>query len=282
MNETAENFAEMVDILITTSAQNPSMHMMVSLRSDWDTASLFIHMGRDHGLPGYTNYLKQCENLTISRFEDLKKAGFTTEYIKALKYLYSVPQDIDILVGALLERAIPGAIVGPTFKCLLKNQFILLKQSDRFWYENDLPPSSLTTEQLNEIKKMSVAGLLCANTDDLDKVQPKAFVKEDPYLNARISCDQYPLPQLTAWLEMDHMSDLSEDLLMEALAKAEQDVLERRKTEYQLWANVGGVDPKSPAGTAASFSKPNKQALKLANSSLLFEFASNEIINSLM
>lgn len=45
---------------------------------------------------------------------------------------------------------------------------------------------------------------------------------------------------------------------------------------------VGGIDPKSPAGTAASFSKANKQALKLANSSLLLEFASNEIINSLM
>jgi peroxidase len=81
---------------------------------------------------------------------------------------------------------------------------------------------------------------------------------------------------------MDHMADLSEDLLMEALVKAEQDVLQRRKTEYELWATVGGIDPKSPAGTAASFSKANKQALKLANTSLLFEFASNEIINSLM
>ena len=100
--------------------------------------------------------------------------------------------------------------------------------------------------------------------------------------NARISCDQHPLPQLTAWLEMDHMADLSEDLLMEAITKAEQDVLQRRKTEYELWSTVGGIDPKSPAGTAASFSKPNKQALKLANTSLFFEFASNEIINSLM
>lgn len=45
---------------------------------------------------------------------------------------------------------------------------------------------------------------------------------------------------------------------------------------------VGGVNPKSPQGTAASFSKANKNALKLANTSLLFEFASNEIINSLL
>lgn len=44
---------------------------------------------------------------------------------------------------------------------------------------------------------------------------------------------------------------------------------------------VGGLDPKSPAGTAAAFSKANRQALVLANSSHFLEFTSNEIINSL-
>ena len=33
------------------------------------------------------------------------------------------------------------------------------------------------------------------------------------------------------------------------------------------------MDPKSPQGTAAAFSKANKQALHMANSSLLLEFA---------
>lgn len=119
--------------------------------------------------------------------------------------------------------------------------------------------------------------------------------------NVRLSCEQHTLPQLTPWLEMDHMTDLTEDILMRALSKAEQDVLERRKMEYEVWStgtvkmlikanrqkhffliSVGGIDPKSPGGTAAAFSKANRQALKLANSSLLFEFASNEIVNSLV
>lgn len=37
------------------------------------------------------------------------------------------------------------------------------------------------------------------------------------------------------WLEMDHMTDLSEEMLMDALAKAEQEVLQRRKMEYEVW-----------------------------------------------
>lgn len=44
--------------------------------------------------------------------------------------------------------------------------------------------------------------------------------------------------------------------------------------------SAGGVDPKSPMGTAASFSKANKNALLLANTSLFFEYATNEILSS--
>lgn len=43
----------------------------------------------------------------------------------------------------------------------------------------------------------------------------------------------------------------------------------------------GAVDARSPDGTAASFSKANRNALHLANSSLFYELASNEILNTL-
>ncbi|XP_050297990.1 uncharacterized protein LOC126737238 [Anthonomus grandis grandis] len=284
VNKTAETFAEMIDILITEHAQKPSMHLSAPLRKDWDTSSLFIHMSRDHGIPGYVKMVEFCRNSTFPKppkFEELKSFGIRPEYIKALKYIYNRTENIDLLVGVLLETPLPGAIVGPTLNCLLTEQFTLLKKSDRFWYENDLPPSSLTTSQLSEIKKITLSGLLCANTDDLKEIQPKAFVIEDQYLNGRISCEQHALPNLVEWAEMDHMVDVSEELLMGALAKAEQRLLDRRKMEYHVWSTVGGVDPKSPHGIAAAFSKANKQALKLANTSLLLEFASNEILNSL-
>ncbi|XP_030764451.1 uncharacterized protein LOC115888752 [Sitophilus oryzae] len=284
LNESAQTFAEMVDILISLPAQTPSVHMMVPLRKNWDTSALFIHMGRDHGISGYTSYIQYCSNTTYSLrpgFEDLSPL-ISPENIQKLKKLYGSPDNIDLIVGAILETPLPGAVVGPTFNCLLKEQFSLLKESDRFWYENDLPPSSLTADQIKQIKKVSLAGLLCANTDDLDRIQPKAFVQEDVFLNTRISCEQYSLPDLSEWVEMDYMADLSGDLLMEALAKAEQEVLARRKMEYKVFTEIGGVDPKSPQGIAASFSKANTNALKLANTSLLFEFASNEIVNSLL
>lgn len=49
-----------------------------------------------------------------------------------------------------------------------------------------------------------------------------------------------------------------------------------------FFENVGGsIDARSPDGTAASFSKANKNALKIGNSSLFLEFVSNEIVNSI-
>ena len=60
--------------------------------------------------------------------------------------------DIDLWVGGLFEslpnedntnRANNG-VLGPTFACLLANQFLDLKRGDRFFYEN-APNSTLNT-----------------------------------------------------------------------------------------------------------------------------------------
>lgn len=89
MNETAENFAEMVDILIRHPAQEPTMHMNVKLRLDWDTSTLLTHMGRDHGIPGYAKFVEHCrkEKLT-GDFEQFSQFGIDTDGIKILKTLY--------------------------------------------------------------------------------------------------------------------------------------------------------------------------------------------------
>ena len=50
--------------------------------------------------------------------------------------------DIDLFVGGLAERPLSGAVVGPTFGCLLGQQFQILKKGDRFWFENNIPPSA--------------------------------------------------------------------------------------------------------------------------------------------
>jgi len=57
--------------------------------------------------------------------------------------LYRRVEDIDLMVGATLEQpAFEGSAVGNTFLCLISDQFLRLKQGDRFFYEFGDQPGS--------------------------------------------------------------------------------------------------------------------------------------------
>lgn len=153
----------------------------------WSPIALAIHRGRDHGIPAYHKALNLCEtrlpntNARVS-FDDLELyAGLSNHSRQILQSIYQNAEDVDLLAGALLETPALGTIFGPTLSCLLSIQFDTLRNSDRFWYENDIPPSSLNLDQLKAIRRVTLSGLLCT-AGGLKRSQPKAFFKEDPYL----------------------------------------------------------------------------------------------------
>ncbi|XP_060802953.1 heme peroxidase 2 [Amyelois transitella] len=249
------------------------------------SAQFDLNRARDHGVASYLRALRMCEPTTpIKTFRDFEKMGFERSQVEMLADMYKNAEDVELMIAGALEKAANGAVVGSTIACVLAMQFANLKKSDRFWYENDIPPSSFVPEQLGAIRKVTLSGLLCAADDSLQNIQPKVFVKEDPYLNAAQHCSQHSRLELNAWRDESGAKAaerLSQDMLSTALEKAKQEMAERKRLEYMLWESRGGADPKSPVGTAASFSKANKYALKLANTSLFLEFATNELLNNI-
>ncbi|XP_059616310.1 uncharacterized protein LOC132261488 [Phlebotomus argentipes] len=290
------------EILIRTPALVKTLiPLEKSADKSWTEIALALQRGRDHGIPAYSDALNLCEaRLATDReagtsFDDFQSAGIPESTAKALKNIYLNAADVDLLIGALSETPQPGSVFGPTLSCLLATQFASLRNSDRFWYENDLPPSSLSLDQLKAVRRVSLSGLLCA-ADGVSRSQPKAFIREDPYLNARLTCDQLSGLDLSAWkfednnyvedtleetTRMPDVEELSPEQIKEALRRAQEDLAARKRFEYEVWLEQGGIDARSPDGTAASFSKANRNALLLANSSLFYEFASNEILNTL-
>ncbi|XP_047507220.1 heme peroxidase 2 [Pieris napi] len=276
MNEKLINETISIKDLVQTTAHSVSK---LAPTAQWD-----LKRNRDHGVPTYLRVLRMCEPmLSVKSYGDFEKLGFDRTQQEMMADMYRNAEDVELMVGGAMEKPATGAVIGSTLACVLAMQFANLKKSDRFWYENDLPPSSFMPEQLGAIRKVSLAGLLCANDDSLTNIQPKVFVKEDPYLNAAQSCGQHGRLELSVWKDESGAraaERLTQDTLATALEKAKQEMADRKKLEYMLWETRGGADPKSPVGTAASFSKANKYALKLANTSLFFEFATNELINS--
>ncbi len=56
--------------------------------------------------------------------------------MNALKTIYTNVDDIDLYVGGLLEiNQQEGALLGPTFVCIIADTFLKLKYDDRYFYE---------------------------------------------------------------------------------------------------------------------------------------------------
>lgn len=172
--------------LLSVPALQKSLVPSTANEEGWSDLALAIHRARDHGIPSYVEALDLCDkrfadsaNIT---FDNLHKySNIPEEYITNLRDIYQTANDVDLLTGALLEDPAVGALFGPTISCLLTIQFEHLKRTDRFWYENDLPPSSFTLDQLKAIRQTSLSGLLCAS-HQVQQAQSKAFIREDNFL----------------------------------------------------------------------------------------------------
>lgn len=90
------------------------------------------------------------------------------------------PDDVDLWTAGISERtrASSGAIVGPTFACIIGRTFRNLKLGDRYWYENGRQAGSLTPKQLAEVRKTSLARLMCDAGVSVQSVQARPMERK--------------------------------------------------------------------------------------------------------
>ncbi|XP_074599828.1 peroxidase-like isoform X2 [Brevipalpus obovatus] len=163
-----------------------------------DLISLNIQRGRDHGIPGYNAFRKVCGLQPIESFEELSTV-MREGSAEKMAQIYRSVDDIDLFIAGNHERAsADGGVVGPTFACILAEQARRSKLGDRFWYELGGQPHSFSQPQLQEIRKSSLAAIICANSDGIDKVQPLAMVQPST-INPKVSCDYIPQIDLSLW-----------------------------------------------------------------------------------
>lgn len=99
-----------------------------------DLASLNIQRGRDHGMAFYNEVRKAYHLSPASEFSDISSDTVIQE---KLKELYGKPDKIDAWVAALAEDHVPGASMGELMIAVLRDQFIRLRDGDRFFFLND-------------------------------------------------------------------------------------------------------------------------------------------------
>ena len=141
-----------------------------------DLVALNVQRGRDHGLPGYNAFRELCGLQRVKSFEYLKDL-IPEKIVERLKLIYDHVDDIDLFIGGVSEAPVPGALLGPTFRCIVGDQFVRLQHGDRFYYDSASNPGKFTEEQLAEVRKSSLARIHCDNGDHVKLMQPLAFRK---------------------------------------------------------------------------------------------------------
>ena len=150
-------------------------------------AALNIQRGRDHGIPSYTKFVEFCFRRRVRSFNDFREIR-DRRALRLLRQVYgSVDNYIDIFPALLAEEPANGKLLGPTLQCIIRSQFLNLRDGDRFFFEN---AGQFTPRQLSEIKKMTLARVMCLTMRNIVSIQDNVFKVFEGNRN-RPSCDNF-------------------------------------------------------------------------------------------
>ncbi|CAB3243525.1 unnamed protein product [Arctia plantaginis] len=139
-----------------------------------------LSKNRYFGFQPYVNYRQFCFNTPIKSFGDLHGI-IDEERIEVLREVYEKVEDIDLLAGIWTEKPIRGGFVPPTY-----------------WYERPNRPNAFTSPQLAQIRKITIARMLCDIGDTVKIIQPHAFLKAG-HKNPMCDCKHIISMDFSAW-----------------------------------------------------------------------------------
>merc|ERR1719369_459004 len=156
-----------------------------------DLLALNIQRGRDHGLPSYNEFRKHCG---LSRITSWKKrpSELDQAYWLKLKEVYEKVDDIDLMLGGVAERNVRGGAVGPTFACIIGDQFRKLKFGDRFFYTHSGEKNyvmGVSPALKSQVLQRTLGDVLCDNTQMLATQKWVTLQPDDEY-NAFEMCSK--------------------------------------------------------------------------------------------
>ncbi len=126
-----------------------------------DLASLNINRGRERGLPDYNTARVDFGLPHVDSFDDMTS---NSELNNLLEIVYGDVDNIDSWVGFLAEDHMSTTLFGMTVMTIMDRQFTLLRDGDRFYYEND---PWLSLEEKEEIKNTRMVDIILRNSGAL-------------------------------------------------------------------------------------------------------------------
>ena len=134
----------------------------------FDLAAINIQRGRDHGLPSYNNMRRA---LGLIPYQSFSQISSDIEVQQALEQAYGSVEGIDLWVGGLAEDHYQQAMVGEVFYHILRQQFITLRDGDRFWYQR-----TFKAERVEKLKQTRLSHIIRRNTQIKQELADNVFI----------------------------------------------------------------------------------------------------------
>ncbi|WKX97888.1 hypothetical protein Q1695_013522 [Nippostrongylus brasiliensis] len=239
----ASGIEKVLRYLLTTNIAKPGLRVEDDVKNGFmkdqfllglDLISIALKRGRDHGIPGYTVVRAQCGLGKIRSFHELKEYFLEDAKVSYINTIYENVDDIDLLVGVLAEQPLKGSLFGPTMACIAGKQFQRTRRGDRFWYENYFAQSGFSEKQLMELRKTTLAEVICSTTD-IERIQSNVFMKENVFENMPIDCrsNVFAAPSMAEWKDLEGRPTLpvSTDTLEKVVNLAVHNLKDQKKRE---------------------------------------------------
>lgn len=166
--------AEKEDTLLSNDIRNNLFGPMEFSRRD--LGALNIMRGRDNGLTDYNTARYHFKLPKRKTWNEINPELFNKNpgLLQTLMEMYANNlNNIDVYVGGMLESTDgPGEL----FKAVIEEQFIRLRDADRFWFEN-LDSGVFTKVEIEEIRRVKFWDIITNTTTiEADAIQRNVFV----------------------------------------------------------------------------------------------------------
>jgi len=152
-----------------------------------DLFAINLQRGREHGIPTYNEFRKACGLRSLTSWSNRPKEH-EAEYWTHLEKVYESVYDIDLYAGAIAETGVRGGAVGPTFACMISDQFDRIKRGDRFFYTHT-NANGLSKVVKEQVLSRTMADVLCDVTQ-LSKIQKWVTLQPNRNYNTHKSCNE--------------------------------------------------------------------------------------------
>ncbi|XP_034234323.1 peroxidase-like [Thrips palmi] len=166
-----------------------------------DLLATDIQRARDNGLGSYNDYREQCNLPRAKEWTDFTDT-IPSQHIEALSEHYEKPDDVDVMVGGLLEQwtdsSSEPSFTSPVFRCLVVDQFKRWKTGDSFFFDR---LGQFALAQLRTLNDTSLARILCDNVPGIVSVPRDAFSRPGAGGTQEVRCSTIRGINLNAWRE---------------------------------------------------------------------------------